>query len=121
MAKRTSGQKILEDSAGGGGINWKELLVDLKPDKQTGKTTKKLRLIGFPIEFREATAYKRSEDGKSRVAVPFPDAHLNKGFTRVCDDDLENDIWVQMGYVTTKRYAINVLDRDDGGKGSCKG
>jgi hypothetical protein len=115
MAKRITGQQMLDDMSSGGGINFREILIDLKPDKSTGKTQKKLRLIGLPIEYWEATARKRSEeDPKKTVQVAFPDAQLNKSYSRICDDDPEKDIWTQMGYVKSKRYAINCIDRDDG-------
>lgn len=113
MAKRTSGAQIIDKTQDGDRINYKEIMVSLKPEAASGKTIKKLRLIGYPIEYREATPYKRDAD-KNRVPCAFPDAAVNKSFTRICDDDLDKDIWNQMGYVTTKRFAINVIDREDG-------
>ena len=115
MAKYQTGDQALESMSGGsGGINFREVLVDLKPDPQMGKTIKKLRLIGLPIEYYEAQARKRSIDDPSKtVACPFPDSELNKSFTRICNDDPEKDIWTQMGYIKIKRYAINCIDRDN--------
>jgi hypothetical protein len=116
MARRVTGEKILEDMSSGGGINYREVMVSLGIDKQTRKTvTKKLRLIGLPIEFWEASAKKRSpDDPKKFIPFDFPDKDVNKSYARICDDDPENDYWTQNGYAKTKKYAINCIDRDDG-------
>lgn len=113
MAKRTNREGVLKDNYGGN--NWREILVDLKPDKATGKTIRRLRLIGDPIEYWEAQPRKRKDDGtKDTYACAFPDADINRSFTRICEDDPTKDEWTKMGYTKIKRFAINCIDRDDG-------
>lgn len=112
MAKRSTGNQVLENMSGntGGGINFREVMVDLKVSPQVQKVVRNLRLIGVPIEYFEAQPRKKSvEDPSKTVQCPFPDAHLNKSFTRICEDDPSVDPWTQMGYIKTKRYAINCI------------
>lgn len=114
MAKRLTGGQILENMSGGSGINYREIMVDLKPDPVQGKTTRRLRLIGLPIEYWEVSPRKKEEGTDKTYQCPFPDAELNRAFTRICNDNLEDDPWIKMGYIKTKRYAINCIDRDEG-------
>ena len=112
MAKRQTGNQVLENMSGNSskGVNFREDFVDLKVSPQVSKVTRNLRLIGVPIEYFEAQPRKRStEDPSKSVKCDFPDANLNKSFTRICDDDPSKDIWTQMGYQKTKRYAINCI------------
>ena len=115
MARRVTGGQVLQNMNTGTGFNYKENMVNLKPDPQTGVTKKELRLVGLPIEFREAQPRKRAADDKTKtVQCDFPDATSNKSFTRICHDDPSQDIWTQLGYITTRRYAINCIDRKTG-------
>ena len=93
--------------------------VNLKPDVATGETVRHLRIIGFPIRFRQFTDKKRKEGEKGvTYKVAFPDAHLNSNFTRI---GTENDpaygecTWTKLGYVGSWRYAVNVLERQKDG------
>lgn len=98
--------------------------VNLKPDPQTGETVRNLRLIGFPIKFRQFTnrqpdweRRQRGDKGATKQ-VPFPDAHLSNSFTRIGTD---NDPaygecpWEKMGYIGSERFAVNVLERQKDG------
>lgn len=113
MAMRKTGKQILQGlKSGGGNIDWKEAFVNLKVDKNTGETSVQGRIIGYPLEYYEAQPRMRDEnDPKVTKQVPFPDAHLNKSFTRICEDDLENDPWMKMGYIKTRRFAVNMIIR----------
>lgn len=118
MAMKATNQKIL---AGGGNNNlsFKDIIVDLKPDSRTGKTTRKLRLIGEPIIYMEYSARTRDTknlDDKGRPTIkvlPFPDADLKKSITRIGHDDPEQCYWAQNGYIGSKKYAQNCLERQE--------
>jgi hypothetical protein len=119
MAKRMSGSQILDDMSKGSRTPLKDILVDLKVSSSNPEVVKTIRPIGDSIQFREAQPKKRSEsDPKNPVKVEFPDKELNNAFTRICEDDLENDPWIKMGYMSSKRYAINVIERGDPKKGT---
>jgi len=129
MARRVySSQKMLEEKANqaqnsNSGFAKAEF-VNLKPDPATGETVKNLRIIGFPLRFRQFNDKKpdwdrrnRGEKGATRKET-FPDAHLNSNFTRI---GTENDPaygecpWTKLGYVGSWRFAVNVLERQKDG------
>jgi hypothetical protein len=99
--------------------------VNLKPDAATGETVCNLRIIGFPIRFRQFSnrkpdMEKRAQGDKGATKqVPFPDAHLTtNAYTRIGTD---NDPaygecpWQKMGYIGSDRFAVNVLERKKDG------
>lgn len=112
----------------------KDILVDLSV-KNTPKVVRKLRLIGFPIEFVEYNDKKRIPGPKTApgekkpkpdfIKVPFPDAAENKKITRIGHDDPSKCPWRAMGYVGSRRFAIRCLEEQEDGtylpKILCKG
>lgn len=126
MAQRVlSSQKMLEqkkEAQAQQGNFAKAEFVNLKPDPATGETVRNLRIIGFPVTFRQFTDKKRKEGGEkgATVRVPFPDAHLNSNFTRIGtgnDPAYGECPWQKLGYISSQRYAVNVLERQK--DGSC--
>lgn len=132
MAQRMySSQKMLEEKtaqankpqSSGNGFAKAEF-VDLKPDQATGETVRYLRIIGCPIQFRQFTDKKPDWDRRNAgekgatKKVPFPDALLNAKYNRI---GTENDPaygecpWQKLGYISSNRYAVNVLERQPDG------
>ena len=103
-----------------------DILVDLSV-KNTPKVIRKLKLIGDPYMFIEYTDKQYvpnptndpSLRGKT-VAVPFPDAVLNKKFNRIGHDDPSQCPWKKMGYVGVTQYAQNVLEMQEDGSWEVK-
>ena len=124
MAKRITGDQLrTKMSNTGNGLGMKDILVDFKVDKNNPVVNRTLRLIGDAVGFRAAQAKKRNETDPKAPLVPtdFPDKELNRSFTRICNDDPKQDYWTQEGYVSTQRYAINVIERGtDGAPDSIK-
>lgn len=124
MAQRVySSQKMLDEkNAQAQNTNTefaKAEFVNLKPDPATGETVRHLRIVGCPIRFRQFTDKKRKEGEKGvTYKSPFPDAHLNKNFTRIGtegDPAYGECPWTKLGYVGSWRYAVNVLERQKDG------
>lgn len=116
-SQKTLDQKEAQAQKTGGFA--KAEFVNLKPDAAKGETVRYLRIIGFPIRFRQFTDKKRKEGEKNvTYKVPFPDADLNSNFTRI---GTENDPaygecpWTKLGYVGSWRFAVNVLERQGDG------
>ena len=117
MASRATTSDILNrpksSSSGGGSLS--DAFVKLQPGPNGTKGIKTLRLIGFPIKFREHTATKYNPDNKNvPLKVAFPDAAQNSKPTRICT---ENDPrygpckYCEEGYRSSQKYSINVLER----------
>lgn len=100
--------------------NFTDMMVNLSV-KDKSSVTRRLRLIGVPCPIIEYTdkKYHPTERGKT-VRVPFPDAHLNKSFTRTGHPDPNECAWAQMGYIPSIQYVQNVLERTDDGEWICK-
>lgn len=101
----------------------KDILVDLSV-RNTPKVVRKLRLIGWPLEFIEYSDKKRvSKDKTEQVA--FPDAARNKKITRIGHEDPSQCPWKAMGYIGTRKYAQRVLEEQEDGSWApkilCKG
>jgi len=98
-----------------------DILVDLSV-KNSPKVVRKLKLIGDPYMFVEFTDKQYIPNptndpnlrGKT-VAVPFPDAHLNKKFNRIGHEEPSQCPWKKMGYVGVTQYAQNVLEIQEDG------
>ena len=98
-----------------------DILVDLSV-KNSPKVVRKLKLIGDPYMFIEYTDKQYVPNptndpnlrGKT-VAVPFPDAHLNKKFNRIGHEDISQCPWKKMGYIGVTQYAQNVLEMQEDG------
>ena len=126
MASRVTSKDILgrPKNTGGDRPSLSDAFLKLKPESPTKPGITTLRLIGFPIAFKEHTATKRDpENPKVPKKVPFSDADTNRSFTRICT---ENDprfgacVWCEEGYKRNQRYSQNVLERytEDGEKKS---
>lgn len=102
-----------------------DILVNLSV-KSTPKVTRKLRLIGVPIEFVEYSDKKRvtGEKGKT-VQVPFPDVNLNSNYSRIGHPDPSQCPWKSLGYVGARKFAQACLEEQTDGswkpKILCKG
>lgn len=90
-----------------------DILVGLSVNKQTTSVTRKLRMIGYPIEFIEYNAkkYVPGEKGK-KVDCPFPDADTNKRITRIGPAD-KSGIWAELGYVGSRRFAQKCFELNE--------
>lgn len=128
MAQRVfSSQKMLDQqnqAQNSSGNFAKAEFVNLKPDPATGETVKHLRIIGFPIRYRQFTdkqpdkARRDAGDKTATKKVPFPDAHLNSNFTRIGtegDPAYGECPWTRLGYIGSWRFAVNVLERQKDG------
>jgi hypothetical protein len=101
---------------------WSEMMVNLSVKEQK-KVTRKLKLVGDPYEFTEYVdkQYVPNPDNDPRlkgktIRVPFPDADVNKSFTRIGnDDEPTNCPWKKLGYISTTQYAQNCLEKQDDG------
>lgn len=123
MAKRVTADQILDKSSQQSGtrIDYKETMVQLKAE--AGQDVRTLRLIGFPLKYREHSPNKRGAEKGEWIKFPFPDADLNKSFSRICT---ENEAaygecpWCKMGYKTSTKFAQNVLERQSDGTSKVK-
>lgn len=106
---------------------WYEHLVDLSV-KETPKVTRKLKLVGDPYEFIEYVDKQYVPNpnndpalkGKT-VRVPFPDADVNKSFTRIGNsDDPANCPWKKLGYIATSQFAQNCFEKQEDGSWEVK-
>ena len=103
-----------------------DILVSLSV-KDTPKVVRRLKLIGDPISFKEFTdkVYVPNPQndpalkGKT-MRVPFPDADVNKSFTRIGHDDDSECPWAKMGYIFTYQFAQNCLERQEDGSWEVK-
>jgi len=100
--------------------NFADMMVNLSV-KDKSSVTRRIRLIGVPCPIIEYTdkKYHPTERGKT-VRVPFPDAHLNRSFTRTGNSDPSQCAWAQMGYIPSIQYVQNVLERTEDGEWICK-
>lgn len=91
------------------------IFVDLKVDKDNREVTRKLRLVGFPIEFMQINKKKNPSNPKERL--PFHDDHLYEKtkFTRIGLLDQDECPWVAMGYPATKRWAQRCFEEQEDG------
>jgi hypothetical protein len=91
-----------------------EILVNLSVKE--GPVERKLKLVGDPIYFFEYTdkVYVPGQKGKTQ-RVPFPDADLNKGFTRIGHKDQALCPWKAAGYIPTLKFVQNVLEQQADG------
>ncbi len=98
-----------------------DILVNLSV-KDTPKVVRRLKLVGDPIVFKEFTdkVYVPNPNndpalkGKT-MKVAFPDADVNKSFSRIGSDDEANCPWAKMGYIFTYQFAQNCLEKQDDG------
>jgi len=119
MALRTTTNSILASSSGSkdNRPTLKEILLDFKVDKAHPQNVHKVRLIGEPIVYLEYSAKKKDYDdldekGRPKeVNVPFPDAEFNNSFTRIGHDDSSQCDWAKAGYISSKKYAQNCIER----------
>jgi hypothetical protein len=118
MLKRMSTNALLSmksPSTGGNSFpKLGEILVNLST--KDGIVERKLKLVGDPIGFLEYTdkVYVPGQKGKTQ-RVPFPDAELNKGFTRICHEDSSKCPWKAAGYIPSMKFAQNVLEQQADG------
>jgi hypothetical protein len=91
-----------------------DILVNLST--KNGEVERKLKLVGDPIGFLEYTdkVYVPGQKGKTQ-RVPFPDADLNKGFTRIGHEDSSKCPWKAAGYIPSMKFAQNVLEQQADG------
>ncbi len=91
-----------------------EILVNLSTKE--GEVERKLKLVGDPIAFLEYTdkVYVPGQKGKTQ-RVPFPDADLNKGFTRIGHEDPSKCPWKAAGYIPSMKFVQNVLEQQADG------
>jgi hypothetical protein len=95
-------------------LDYKSDVVHLRPGP-TGASVSKLRLLGLPLGFREHSNKMRDpSDPKKSVTVRFLDADLNRSFARVCTENPTSCPWCKLGYLSSQRFSMNVLDRADG-------
>lgn len=114
MGRRVTNQQMMEGMKAKSNIDFNDLYVNLKVDATTTTREARVRFIGLPIEFREAQRKVRDpENPKATIEKDFPDAQLNKKFTRICYDDPSECPWTKMGYVSNKQFAYNVIDKTD--------
>lgn len=118
MLKRMSTNALLNmkppTSGGSSFPKLGEILVNLSTKE--GSVERKLKLVGDPIAFLEYTdkVYVPGQKGKTQ-RVPFPDADLNKGFTRIGHEDQSQCPWKAAGYIPTVKFAQNVLEQQADG------
>jgi hypothetical protein len=118
MLKRMSTNALLNmKSPTSGGSSYPklgEILVNLSTKE--GMVERKLKLVGDPIAFLEYTdkVYVPGQKGKTQ-RVPFPDADINKGFTRIGHEDPSQCPWKAAGYIPTVKFAQNVLEQQADG------
>ncbi len=118
MLKRMSTNALLNmKSPSTGGSSYPklgEILVNLSTKE--GPVERKLKLVGDPIGFLEYTdkVYVPGQKGKTQ-RVPFPDADINKGFTRIGHEDQSQCPWKAAGYIPTMKFAQNVLEQQADG------
>jgi hypothetical protein len=113
MAKRMTGEQLLGNMSSGSGGGLRDILVNLKVDANKPEAKIRIRPIGDAITYREAQSRKRNENDPkgAPVQVDFPDKDQTKAFTRICADDLSQDYWTQNGFISSERFAINVILR----------
>lgn len=118
MLKRMSTNALLNmkplSSGGSSYPKLSEILVNLSTKE--GTVERKLKLVGDPIAFLEYTdkVYVPGQKGKTQ-RVPFPDADINKGFTRIGHEDQSQCPWKAAGYIPTVKFAQNVLEQQADG------
>ena len=126
MIKRVSAsQMVAQQAASSAPRNsfprLQDILVNLSV-KDSPKVVRRLKLIGDPYMFIEYTdkvyvpnpGNDPSLRGKT-MKVPFPDAHLNKSFNRIGNDDVTQCPWKKMGYIGNVQYAQNVIEKQEDG------
>ena len=114
--RRATNRTITERQNGGGRSNYKDMIVQLKPDDATGQTVRNLRIVGLPIEYKDFTAKKRNANNpKEFDKVSFPDEALNKSFSRIGHDDENQCPWKKLGFISSNKYSVNVLERQKDG------
>jgi len=131
MIKRVSAsQMVAQQAASSAPRNsfprLQDILVNLSV-KDAPKVVRRLKLIGDPYMFMEYTdkvyvpnpTSDPSLRGKT-MKVPFPDAHLNKSFNRIGNDDVSQCPWKKMGYIGIVQFAQNVLEKQEDGSWEVK-
>ena len=103
-----------------------DILVNLSV-KDTPKVVRRLKLVGDPIMFKEFTdkVYVPNPQNDPAIKgktmrVAFPDADVNKSFTRIGHDDESECPWAKMGYIFTFQFAQNCLERQEDGSWEVK-
>jgi len=123
MLKRMSTNALLNMKSPSNGGNSYPKLGDILVNLSTknGEVERKLKLVGDPIGFLEYTdkVYVPGQKGKTQ-RVPFPDADLNKGFTRIGHEDSSKCPWKAAGYIPSMKFAQNVLEQQPDGTWSPK-
>ena len=118
MLKRMSTNALLNMKSPSNGGNSFPKLGDILVNLSTknGEVERKLKLVGDPIGFLEYTdkVYVPGQKGKTQ-RVPFPDADLNKGFTRIGHEDSSKCPWKAAGYIPSMKFAQNVLEQQPDG------
>lgn len=127
MATRVTGQEVLAEASMSSKSFVKGQYLDLKLKDKESTLLKRVRIIGYPIAFYQCTDQQWDKTPGAakgdKVKVPFPDAELNKSYTRIMREEtvvkdgkrlvtFENDPWFKMGYIPQLRYAVNCIDRD---------
>jgi hypothetical protein len=118
MLKRMSTNALLNmkspTTSGNSYPKLSEILVNLSTKE--GEVERKLKLVGDPLAFLEYTdkVYVPGQKGKTQ-RVPFPDAELNKGFTRIGHEDPSQCPWKAAGYIPSLKFAQNVLEQQADG------
>ena len=131
MIKRVSAsQMVAQQAASSAPRNsfprLQDILVNLSV-KDAPKVVRRLKLIGDPYMFIEYTdkvyvpnpGNDPSLRGKT-MKVPFPDAHLNKSFNRIGNDEVSQCPWKKMGYIGNAQFAQNVLEKQEDGSWEVK-
>jgi hypothetical protein len=95
--------------------NFADMMVNLSV-KDKKQVTRKIRLVGVPCPITEYTDKKYTDVKGKTVKVPFPDAHLDKRFTRIGNSDPNQCAWAKLGYVSTTQWVQNVLERTEDGE-----
>jgi hypothetical protein len=120
MAQRMNNSNILANN-NNNGLTFRDIILDTKPDPRTGKTSKKVRLIGEPIGYMEYSARTKdatdlNEKGYPKIkAKDFPDKDQRKALTRIGNDDPEKCYWAKNGYIGSRKFAQNCLERLEDG------
>jgi len=121
MATRTTTNSILSSNSGSNNLanrpTLKEILLDFKVDAAHQQNIHKIRLVGEPIVYLEYSAKKKDFDNlddkgrPTEISVPFPDSEINQSFTRIGHDDPSQCEWAKAGYISSKKYAQNCIER----------
>lgn len=104
---------------GGNFSDKKNSFLDLKPNPD--QVVRVVRIIGEPVVFYEHNdKISMGKDAAGKLVTKqkdFSDKETNRRFSRICtEDDPRYGVcpWCTDGHLKTRRFAVNVLDRETG-------